>query len=150
LTKKYMPELLLRDYDRCVRCLHHTSIRPVTRDHVIPKYAADRMPLILTSVVWSRRNEAPACREDHDIIENQKFRAYQESGVVGIVNYVGNRYPKPHYGDMLQVQRRQFAHLFDGIVQNILDLNGDYGDHNESTVKRLLDRSLEYWEQFRQ
>lgn len=144
MNLKEKPQPLLIHVDRCVRCLQPKNFSPLIRTNLIPNYVVDQNPLIFSSLSENRQNQLLVCTKDLEIIENQKNRAFERSGAIGVLNYLAIKHPQPNYGVMMDIYRRQLVYVFESIKNNIQALHGDFGDMNASQVKRLEALSSEF------
>jgi hypothetical protein len=139
ITLKEMAEVLLCDVDVCVECLRTKANCFLTRDHTIAQMMGKDHPLILAGLVRDRVNITPICRAAHRHVDRNKFRAYFDSGVSGLVTFLDNGYPKSPDPELLILQRRQLVYLFGNMISRINYLNGDTPRAFKDDYKRACD-----------
>lgn len=87
----------------------------ITQDHIIPRVVMKDHALVLGSLRQFRDNKFPVCRYDHTFIDGHKIPAYARSGLMGLIEYVAEGYPRAVSPKAREMQAGQLVALFSEI-----------------------------------
>jgi hypothetical protein len=137
---------LIRELPFCLQCY---STHQRTEDHMFAKYLRGTHIHALAGVISSRKNLAPLCWTHHCHVEKRKKKRFENSGLFGVVNYLGYDYPRDDNPHVRALHNSQLADLFRQIARNITNLNGDAPVDSREDYKRVYDLTLTYAERLK-
>lgn len=146
-----MEERLPLDSGICLSCSDNGSIAVLNtnKDHIFPVMACRSHEILRPLRSKDGDNLAPLCMEDHQKVDRVKLRAFRNGGLVGLVGYIGDQYPRAKIPEQYIIQCRQFFRLFSKVQIALVSLNGntpsEYLDDYKKTSD-LIGTYLYHWE----
>lgn len=149
-----MEERLPLDIGICLSCSDNgsgngsTVVLNTNKDHIVPVMACKAHDFLKPFRNKDGDNLAPLCMEDHQKVDRVKLRAFRSGGLVGLVGYIGEQYPRAKNPEQYAIQCRQFSRLFSKVQIALVGLNGHTPPEVLSDYQRTADLIEEYLERW--